>query len=65
MLGQPERLNEDYLKSWIALDWANRYTGDGQSQRELSEHLDRLLASGIGKSSLNEQTHCISARRAR
>ncbi|MDD2659035.1 MAG: type VI secretion system membrane subunit TssM [Methylococcales bacterium] len=44
MLGDSKRLNPDLLRPWIAVDWENTYATDTETQAQLLNHLDNLLA---------------------
>jgi type VI secretion system protein ImpL len=43
MLGSGKRRDPVWLADRIAVDWAERYAGQGQAQQELKRHLQRLL----------------------
>lgn len=43
MLGLEERRDADYLKSWLAADWAQRHAGDAAVQAALNGHFAHLL----------------------
>lgn len=43
MLTRQERRDRVWLKEWVAADWSIRYAGHAPAQRQLNEHLQRLL----------------------
>ncbi|CAM3133733.1 type VI secretion protein VasK [Pseudomonas floridensis] len=43
MLTRPDRRDRVWLKDWITADWSVRYAGHALAQRQLNEHLQRLL----------------------
>lgn len=44
MLGESDRRDNAWLKTWVATDWSARYPGNTSVQNGLGQHFDRLLA---------------------
>ncbi|WP_122574371.1 type VI secretion system membrane subunit TssM [Pseudomonas viridiflava] len=43
MLTRQDRRDRAWLREWIAADWTIRYAAHAQAQRQLNEHVQRLL----------------------
>jgi len=55
MLNLEERRDPDFLKDWLAADWARRHPGDTAAQLSLNEHFARLLAGSFTAYPLDPQ----------
>lgn len=47
MLHDPAHLDNNYLRHWISLSWADLYSGQAMLQNNLLNHLDTLLSIGF------------------
>lgn len=43
MLNMQDRRDEQWLKDWVAVEWAQRYSGNAAVQNGLNSHFQRLL----------------------
>ncbi len=55
MLGDSQRLKQELLKPWIAVDWEKIYPTDIETQTQLSTHLDALLILPLERQPINER----------
>ncbi len=44
MLSLPERLDKQYVETWLRADWRNRHADQPEKQEALNQHLTQLLA---------------------
>ncbi|MEJ2693701.1 MAG: ImcF-related family protein [Candidatus Thiodiazotropha sp.] len=47
MLANPEYLDEDHLKHWMALNWRKTYAGRSDVQVRLNAHLNEILQTPV------------------
>lgn len=55
MLHDPKHLDNNYLRHWISLSWADIYNGQATMQNALLAHFDKLLAIGFKPIDIDQQ----------
>ena len=55
MLGDPDKLNKDAVRDWMAADWENLYRGQTEVQDALTLHLKSLLKHDFQPLALDKQ----------
>ena len=55
MLGNTQRLDPEFLKIWMQLDWGNSYPTDAKLRGHLQEHLAALIDAGLKPVELNRE----------
>lgn len=55
MLHDQAHLDNDYLRRWISLSWADLYSGQASLQNSLLDHVDKLLSIGFAPMAIDYQ----------
>lgn len=55
MLHDQSHLDNDYLRRWISLSWADLYSGQASLQNSLLDHVDKLLSIGFSSVEIDYQ----------
>ncbi|NQZ30551.1 MAG: type VI secretion system membrane subunit TssM [Oceanospirillaceae bacterium] len=54
MLGDKDKLDEEFLTLWMSFDWESVYPQNPEIQGQFQQHMAQMLALGIGEQQLDE-----------